>query len=426
MRLTSRILICVSIVFLALMSGATARPAVDHVALRDRAPAPSKPSGLTVVSRTSSSLGIRWKASARGVSYGVYRGSKRVASTTATTYTFRGLKCATSYRVGVTTVRAGKRSAKARVSATTRACPSPPPRRLRCFESPGACGYPDPAYRNVGVPAGRALRPSGSISVTTDGTVIDGLDVAGTIRVNARNVTIKNTRVTVTGAGCGASTCGNWAILVGCACTVTISNVELTANAPTTVEHGIRNANGGVINLDHVYQHGNIDALCWCGNSNIRDSYSLIYLAIANDHLENLYIDDHSLTAIHNTFLNKAPQTANIFGNTDNGTGGACKNQLTITDNLFAGGGYTIYPCGNATSVGSSRMDVQRNRFARCKTPLRQGGGGTWFCTNGADSYGYYPRGGSFGHLAASYCNAPGQTWIGNVWDDNNATVDCR
>ena len=80
----------------------------------------------------------------------------------------------------------------------------------RCFATPGACGYPDPAYGNVGVPAGKALRPSGSISVTTDGTVIDGRDVAGTIRVNARNVTIRNTRVTVTGAGCGpTSACGN-------------------------------------------------------------------------------------------------------------------------------------------------------------------------------------------------------------------------
>ena len=81
-------------------------------------------------------------------------------------------------------------------------------------------------------------------------------------------------------------------IRVACACTVTISNVEITANPPTTVEHGIRNANGGTINLDHVYQHGNIDALCWCGNGSISDSYSTIHLAISSDHLENIYLDD--------------------------------------------------------------------------------------------------------------------------------------
>ena len=41
------------------------------------------------------------------------------------------------------------------------------------------------------------------------------------------------------------------------------------------------------------------------------------------------------------------------------------------------------------------------------------------------DSYGYYPRGGSFGYLAAVVLHAAGQTWIGNVWDDNNATIGC-
>ena len=48
-----------------------------------------------------------------------------------------------------------------------------------------------------------------------------------------------------------------------------------------------------VINLDHVYQHGNIDALAGCRNSTIRDSYWLILsLAISSDHLENLYVDE--------------------------------------------------------------------------------------------------------------------------------------
>jgi len=257
--------------------------------------------------------------------------------------------------------------------------------------------------------------------------VIDGLDVTGTIRVNARNVTIRNTRVTVNGTGCGpTNTCGNFAILIACACSVTISHVELTANAPTTVEHAIRNSYGGTINVDHVFQHGNIDALCWCGNGSISDSYSFIHLAISTDHLENIYLDDASLRIVHNTLLNQSPQTANIFGNTHNGTDGACENQLTIDRNLLAGGGFSIYPCAHGTSVGSSSSQITNNRFARCKTAQYQGGGGTWLCTGGADAFGYYPRGGSFGYLAASYCGkSAAHTWSGNVWDDNNATVTC-
>jgi hypothetical protein len=255
--------------------------------------------------------------------------------------------------------------------------------------------------------------------------VLTGLDVTGTITVNASNVTIKNTRVTVVGTGCGpTNTCGNAAIYVDCACRVNVSHVELTSGS-TTVEHGIRNTHGGKINVDHLYQHGNIDALCNCGNADIEDSYSIIHLAIANDHLENTYTDDATMTIHHNTLLNKAPQTANIYADTGNGSGGACRNHLTITDNLLAGGGYTIYPCSNANSVGTSRMDVKRNRFARCRTHEKQGGGGTWFCSGGADSHGYYPRGGSFGHIAHAFCGAAGRVWANNVWDDNNATIGC-
>ena len=242
-----------------------------------------------------------------------------------------------------------------------------------------------------------------------------------------RDVTIKNTRVTVIGAGCGpTNTCGNFAIRVACACTVTISNVELTANPPTTVEHGIRNANGGTINVDHVYQHGNIDALCWCGNGSISDSYSTIHLAITLDHLENIYLDDATLRIVHNTLLNQAPQTANIFGNTHNGTGRRLREPPDHRQESLGRRRLQLYPCAHGTSVGSSSSQITNNRFTRCKTPEYQGGGGTWLCTGGPDSFGYYPRGGSFGYLASAYCRtSAAHTWSGNVWDDNNATINC-
>ena len=299
----------------------------------------------------------------------------------------------------------------------------PPPRPLsqtKGFASPGSCGYPDPAYNNVGVPSGTTLTPSGSITVTTAGAVVDGKDVTGDITVSANNVTIKNTRVTKTSGGCGASTCGNSVIRVTGPYTVTISHVELTTANNTTVEHGIRNALGGTINVDHVYGTADIDALCWCGNANLSDNYSFIHLAIADDHLENLYLDGHTLTANHNTFLNNHPQTANIFGNVNNGFGGACSNHLTITNNLLAGGGWSIYPCGNASSQGTSTTTITGNRFARCGGGVEvQGGGGTWFCPGGPDQSGYFPRSGSFGVLAAWY---PNTVWSGNYWDDNVKT----
>ena len=202
--------------------------------------------------------------------------------------------------------------------------------------------------------------------------MVNGLDVTGTIIVNAKNVTIKNTRVTGVGAGCGpTNACGNFVIRVACACTVTISNVELTANPPTTVEHGIRNANGGTINLDHVYQHGNIDALCWCGNGSISDSYSTIHLAISHDHLENIYLDDATLRLVHNTLLQPGAADRQHLREHPQRIRRACQNHLTIDRNLLAGGGFSIYPCAHGTSVGSSQ--ITNNRFARCKTPRGTG-----------------------------------------------------
>src|SRR5262249_42537683 len=135
---------------------------------------------------------------------------------------------------------------------------------------------------------------------------------------------------------------------------------------------------------------------------------------------ENTYSDGDTLALDHNTLLNTSPQTANIFANTNNGSGGACANHLTITNNLLAGGGYSIYPCGNASSAGTSVVGITNNRFARCGGGTAvQGSGGTWLCPGGADSHGYFPQGGSFGVEAWSFSN---QTWSGNFWDDNLQT----
>lgn len=58
-----------------------------------------------------------------------------------------------------------------------------------------------PNASTTGVPSNVSLRSSGSITVTRDGTVIDGLHVRGTITVVADNVTIRNTLIEGGGNG---------------------------------------------------------------------------------------------------------------------------------------------------------------------------------------------------------------------------------
>jgi hypothetical protein len=57
-----------------------------------------------------------------------------------------------------------------------------------------ANGWPNAT--NTGVPSGTSLTTSGSITVTTDGAVIENLDITGSITVLANNVTIRKVRLT--------------------------------------------------------------------------------------------------------------------------------------------------------------------------------------------------------------------------------------
>ena len=124
---------------------------------------PSKPSGLTVVSRTSNSLGISWNASAGGVSYGVYLGNRRLASTTATTYTFTGLACATSYRMGVDAARSSEQALRQGVGFGCHTClfsaaaaPSSPAAPSSAPAAPAAAAAPSSPAAPSSAPAAAA------------------------------------------------------------------------------------------------------------------------------------------------------------------------------------------------------------------------------------------------------------------------------
>jgi len=135
-----------------------------------------------------------------------------------------------------------------------------------------------------------------------------------------------------------------------------------------------------------------------------------------------VYCDGTTLNVQHSTILNPYPQTADIFCNTGGGTGGACDNQLTVNNSLLAGGGYLFYPCGNASSAGSSSVTITNNHFARCTTMptiTNAYGGNGQTCTGGGcssncgnvtlqtpDANGYYTRGGYFGVDSGIFCSA--------------------
>ena len=69
--------------------------------------------------------------------------------------------------------------------------------RERLRQQALALGIPEgfPGPHDTGVPLGTDLQPSGSVTVTEDGRVVEGLDVDGCVSVKADDVVIRNVRI---------------------------------------------------------------------------------------------------------------------------------------------------------------------------------------------------------------------------------------
>ena len=93
--------------------------------------APSVPGGLVASGVGPVSVGLSWHASTDNVGvagYRLYRGGVQVGTTSATSYVFTGLTCATSYTLAVAAVdAAGNLSAQASLTAKTAACTTTTP-----------------------------------------------------------------------------------------------------------------------------------------------------------------------------------------------------------------------------------------------------------------------------------------------------------
>jgi hypothetical protein len=310
---------------------------------------------------------------------------------------------------------------------------SPPPGG--CFPAPGACGLPDPTYGNVGATSPCSSLPvSSPTTVSTPGTTIANRQINGRITVTAANVTIQNVCVIENG---GASSGSQAIVLQSGATNVTIQRVTVAgANASNqSIDQAITNNSGTTATVSGTYVY-NCGECIWGSGFVLQRSYVISNgMQGTSDHMEALYCSDGTETLDQDVLLNPQDQTAALFCDTHYGQGGGCDNHITITNSLLAGGGYTLYPCGNASSVGTSSMNISSNRFARCTTPpinynpgtggnACQGSTGTTI-GSGADAHGYWPHGGYFGTNTSTYCTGSGQVWSGNVWDDNGASLGC-
>ncbi len=284
-------------------------------------------------------------------------------------------------------------------SVTTTSTSSTSTAPLDCVVLPSACGYPDQS--NTGVPAGTTLTPaSGEVVVRTPGSVVKGLKLAGTIVIEANDVHVEDSEITVYGSQHGCSEpCGGAGILVRPGVSGTVISHDTIAGGAESGENALEfciHAESNETTVTYVYSHGcTLDA----GSGGlIEDNYCLESFEIPGEHYECIYYGGGGgpITIRHNTLLNPHGQTAAIFLSSDFGN----ETEDRIEENLLAGGGFVIYG-GGSGSAGSvlGPVIVEGNRFSRL----------------------YYPEGGYYG--IAAYFNWAVTTWSGNVWDESLALV---
>jgi hypothetical protein len=263
-------------------------------------------------------------------------------TTTATTTT-----AATTTAAPTTT--AAKTTNTTAAPTTTTAAPTTT-EAPRLVEASG--GWPDAGSTGLRDPA--LLKPSGSVTVTTNGAVIENLDIKGMITINADNVTVRNVRVTNNGEKYLISIATGRSGIV-------IEDVELDGRRVAT--HGIVHG-GYTARRVNMYAVG--DGFRAGSNTLIEDSW---VHGLGHDgahdpspHLDAVQALGGSNITIRNNRL-EGPwrsQTSAIIFTAHFST----YNNAVIEGNLLSGGTFTLYVRSTSNhSVGN--VLVKDNVFVR-------------------------------------------------------------
>ena len=275
--------------------------------------------------------------------------------------------------------------------------------RVNCAASPHTCGYPDAT--NTGVPVSADLLsvpsqissgpgwdydPRGWVEVYGNGATLSDLYIPYNLDISASNVTIDHVDVVETGNSMGIS--------LRHTNNVTIENSDISSpynTGPNRLQVAIKDVYGDSANT--TIEGNNI----WNAGTGIQISEG----TVENNYVHNMgyYTGDHvngivsdagqaALTITHNTVFNPLGQTDCIALFEDFGP----QFDVVISDNLLAGGGYTVYGGANPGRWIPSDIVITGNRFARI----------------------YDPLGGYYGPYAAVDTGVSGDVWSGNVWDN--------
>ena len=288
--------------------------------------------------------------------------------------------------------------------------------QLDCAPHPGRCGYPDAA--STGVPAGITLRtvpsqvsrgpgwhfdPRGWVQVDGNGTVLTGLYIPWTVNVTASNVTIKDDKISHPTQEIDGGKYDDIAVTLRHTSNVKIEHTDITGLNP--LEHrlasGIKDVYGDSTGLKILGNDlGNCSTSVQLESGLVADNYIHDTGFIAGDHVNGITSNGGKpglLTVQHNTILIDREQTDAVGLFEDFG---AQANRV-ISNNLLAGGGYSIYGGQKASGPVTHDIVIKNNRISRI----------------------FFPNGGFYGPVAYFNPKGSGNVWSGNFWDNTGVII---
>jgi hypothetical protein len=219
-----------------------------------------------------------------------------------------------------------------------------------CNTTWSSCGYPDKT--NTGIPSGLFLRPSdGEVRIVTDNAVVEGLEIIGSIFVEATNVTIRNSRI-VPEAGAAAIS------ITPTSTGFSLIDSEIIGDGKT--QNGASGFGTFLRNNIHGFENG----LNLSGPSLVTDNYIHRMAGSPEAHFDGIEINSGSGIIIrHNTVINDQGQTSAVM--LDNWAGGL--SDIVVDDNLLIGGGYTLYLDGRfgGGAVDEPSIQITNNRIGK-------------------------------------------------------------
>jgi hypothetical protein len=282
--------------------------------------------------------------------------------------------------------------------STPSASPTAPPQG--CATS-AACGFPDAA--TTGSRLTKLTAHSGNTEIRTDGEVIDGWDLHGSLDIYANNVTVVDSRITSTNWW-GINLRDGYGGLKVLHDTIIGTSTGGLDNGGT--DYGVSNDSSGSLEVGwcDISQFG---AGISTGHGSLHDNYlhdQAMFINLSKEwvHTDSIISsgdDTAGLVIQHNTLVNQDPVDKGASASVGLFPDGGPVANSTVDDNWIAGGSYALY----GGDTGSTGVRVTDNVFS---TEISKNGG-------------------LYGFVAKWNFGGAGNVWSGNHTPAGVSVVPC-